>query len=152
MRIGTGGCRSPCDCVRRLRPFMQQGIGTAAPVRSSGFAACGARLRSRPRRGFLRTAVFCKCTFKKILVDTFSPIWYNILSITPVISENLRILVYDFTIFVRLHNFFPVVLCMSHKGRGFSITPCNFCKSVNHWQGINKVQSCMAIPFRIEIP
>lgn len=101
---------------------------------------------------FLRTAVFCKCTFKKILVDTFSPIWYNILSITPVISENLRILVYDFTIFVRLHNFFPVVLCMSHKGRGFSITPCNFCKSVNHWQGINKVQSCMAIPFRIEIP
>jgi len=34
-----------------LAAFMQQGIGTAAPVQSSGFAACGARLRSRPRRG-----------------------------------------------------------------------------------------------------
>lgn len=34
-----------------LAAFMQQGIGTAAPVLSSGFAACGARLRSRPRRG-----------------------------------------------------------------------------------------------------
>ena len=90
--------------------------------------------------------------FQKILIDTFSPIWYNILSITPVSSENLRILVYDFTISVRLHNFFTVVLCMSHKGRGFSITPCNFCESVNLCQGINKAQSCMARPFRIEIP
>lgn len=50
--------------------------------------------------------------FQKILVDTF------------VTAENLRILVYDFTISVRLHNFFTVVLCISHKGRGgFSITP-----------------------------
>lgn len=101
---------------------------------------------------FLRTAVFCKCTFKKFWLTLFrlSGIIYLVLPL--VTSEDLRILVYNFTIFVRLHNFFTVVLCMSHKGRGFSITPCNFCKSVNHWQGINKVQSCMAIPFRIEIP
>lgn len=79
--------------------------------------------------------------FQKILVDTF------------VTAENLRILVYDFTISVRLHNFFTVVLCISHKGRGGSVLPpCNFCKSVNLCQGINKAQSCMAIPFRIEIP
>lgn len=134
-----------------LAAFMQQGIGTAAPVLSSGFAACGARLRSRPRRGSCGLRFFVN-HFQKILVDTFSPIWYNILSITPVTAENLRILVYDFTISVRLHNFFAVVLCIPHKGRGFSITPCNFCKSVNLCQGINKVQPCMAIPFRIEIP
>lgn len=101
---------------------------------------------------FLRTAVFCKCTFKKFWLTLFrlSGIIYLVLPL--VTSENLRILVYDFTIFVRLHNFFPVVLCKSHKGRGFSITPCNFCESVNLCQGINKVQSCLAIPFRIEIP
>lgn len=35
----------------------------------------------------------------------------------------MSILVYNFTIVVRLHNFFTVVLCIPHKGRGFSITP-----------------------------
>ena len=99
---------------------------------------------------FLRTAVFCKCTFKKILVDTFSPIWYNILSITPVISENLRILVYDFTIFVRLHNFFPLFCACLTRAGGSVLPPATSADSQIFVRGLTKFSLAWQYPFALK--
>lgn len=99
---------------------------------------------------FLRTAVFCKCTFKKILVDTFSPIWYNILSITPVISENLRILVYDFTIFVRLHNFFPLFCACLTRAGGSVLPPATSADSQIFVRGLTKFSHAWQYPFALK--
>ena len=130
--------------------FMQQGNGTALRCVPQTPPLCGARLRGRTRRRFLRTAVFVSAFSKTISQLTFFRIYVTILLVLPMVtSVNLGFLVYVFTIHVRLHKGTPVFLMQISQGQGVSITPLELLYLVAHCQQLHKVSHGNS--FRLDI-
>ena len=118
-----------------LAAFMQQGIGTAAPVLSSGFAACGARLRSRPRRGSCGLRFFVNALSKKF--------WLTLFRLSGIIYL-------VFTIFVRLHNFFPLFCACLTRAGGSVLPPATSADSQIFVRGLTKFSHAWQYPFALK--
>ena len=129
--------------------FMQQGNGTALRCVPQTPPLCGARLRGRTRRRFLRTAVFVSAFSKTISQLTFFRIYVTILLVLPMVtSAFLLLLVYVFTIPVRLHKGTPVFLMQISQGQGVSITPPGTSSDSRIFANYF-TKSVMAIPFAL---